>query len=112
MGKLFGKWLKKEYIKIGDVDALTARANATEKSGKTFNFSKETYEKLLSLISDFERIRFQDTEAWNAYSTEEWYEELFIKDSIVKSKYSGCRKVLSTIGRIARINMEKIWEKG
>lgn len=77
--KAFWKMIEKEYAKIGDVDALTARANASVKSGKTFNFSKDAYEKLLSIISDFERIRFEDTDAWKAYSTEEWYEELFIR---------------------------------
>lgn len=75
----FWKMIEKEYIEIGDVDALTANANASLRSNKMFNFSKDAYEKMLSIISDFERIRFEDMEAWNAYATEEWYEELFIR---------------------------------
>lgn len=74
----FWKMIETEYEKIGNVDALSARKNASIKNEKIYVFSKKAYEELLATILEIERNVFEDISEWDIYKDEEWYESLFI----------------------------------
>ena len=103
----FWKMIEKEYTKIGDVDAASANKDVTVRIGKTYNFSRNAYEKLLGAIADFEKNAFEGISSWRNYESEEWYDSLFI--DIAKSGIERYAEKMTEINEACKKQIERIF---
>lgn len=103
----FWEMVEKEYTKIGDVDVASANKDATVRIGKTYNFSRDAYEKMLGVITDFEKNAFEGISSWRTYESEEWYDSLFI--DIAKSGIERYAEKMTEINESCRKQIERIF---
>ena len=81
-GKDFWRSIESNINEIGKVNSATAKRNATAKTGRVRNFSKDAYEALINTISRFENNGFEGVSSWNNFSSEDWYSSLFINTAV------------------------------
>lgn len=98
--------IEKEYEEIGEVNAATA--NKDRGLGVKRNFSKEMYDRLLSIMSSFQAQTFDDAGSWTSYSGEEWYGELSI-DAIRNGLQQYADRLID-VNRTCKERIERVYE--